>query len=169
LEDPQRIPCCASKTLYQNRSTWENFSRPVPDILDGEEVYNVETILRHQRRGQSYQYLIKWEGYLISKASWEPEEAFSDDGNLLSLYKKQHQLWNVLHLAKHFEQPVLPTLPEKRVSDTEVLLLPETIDDILAEFDWPTHFNSNKNTFLETFMQRVDDWTTQYLNKRFIQ
>jgi hypothetical protein len=25
----------------------ENFSRPIPDILDGEEVYNVETILKH--------------------------------------------------------------------------------------------------------------------------
>jgi Chromo (CHRromatin Organisation MOdifier) domain len=70
----------------------ENFSRPIPDILDGEEVYNVETILKHRRRGRSYQYLIKWEGYPISKASWEPEEAFSDDGDLLSLYKKRHQL-----------------------------------------------------------------------------
>jgi hypothetical protein len=25
----------------------ENFSRPIPVILDGEEVYNVETILKH--------------------------------------------------------------------------------------------------------------------------
>jgi hypothetical protein len=25
----------------------ENFSRPIPDILDGEEVYNVEKILKH--------------------------------------------------------------------------------------------------------------------------
>jgi Chromo (CHRromatin Organisation MOdifier) domain len=83
----------------------ENFSRPVPDILDGEEVYNMEMILKHWRRGQSYQYLIKWEEYLISEASWEPEAAFSDDGDLLSLYKKRHQLWNILHLAKHFEGP----------------------------------------------------------------
>jgi Chromo (CHRromatin Organisation MOdifier) domain len=65
-----------------------NFSGPILDILDGEEVYNVEIILKHQRRRQSYQYLIKWEGYLISEASWEPEAAFSDDGDLLSLYKK---------------------------------------------------------------------------------
>jgi hypothetical protein len=28
----------------------ENFSRPIPDILDEEEVYNVEIILKHQRR-----------------------------------------------------------------------------------------------------------------------
>jgi hypothetical protein len=66
----------------------ENFSQPIPDILNGEEVYNVEMILKHQRRGQSYQYLIKWEGYPISEASWEPEEAFSDDGNLLAIHKQ---------------------------------------------------------------------------------
>jgi hypothetical protein len=29
----------------------KNFSRPILDILDGEEVYNVETILKHQRSG----------------------------------------------------------------------------------------------------------------------
>jgi Chromo (CHRromatin Organisation MOdifier) domain len=66
----------------------ENFSRPIPDILDGEEVYNVETILKHRKRGRSYQYLIKWEGYPIFEALWEPETAFSDDGDLLLTYKQ---------------------------------------------------------------------------------
>jgi Chromo (CHRromatin Organisation MOdifier) domain len=82
----------------------ENFSRPIPEILDGEEVYNVETILKHSRRGQSYQYLIKWEGYPISEASWEPETAFSGDGDLLSIYKQWHQLWNTSCPVKHSEE-----------------------------------------------------------------
>jgi hypothetical protein len=68
-----------------------------------------------------------------------------------------------------FTQPALPTLPKKGVSDTKVILLLETIDDILEEFNQPTHSSSNKNSFLETFMQKVDDQTTQFLNKRFIQ
>jgi hypothetical protein len=68
-----------------------------------------------------------------------------------------------------FTQPALPTLLEKGVSDTKVILLLETIDNILEEFDWPTHSSSNKNSFSETFMQKVDDQTTQFLNKRFIQ
>jgi hypothetical protein len=71
--------------------------------------------------------------------------------------------------TEKFTQPALPTLPEKGVSDTEVMLLLETINDILEEFDRPTRFSPNKNTFLETFMQKVDDLTTQFLNKRFIQ
>jgi hypothetical protein len=80
------------KSYIETEVHGENFSRPILDILDGEEVYNVETILKHRRREQCYQYLIKWEGYPISEASWEPEKAFSDDGDLLSLYEKRHQL-----------------------------------------------------------------------------
>jgi hypothetical protein len=65
-------------------------------------------------------------------------------------------------------QPALPTLPERGVSDTEVQQLLETIEDILEEFDRPTCFSVYKNTFLETFMQKVDNLTTQLLNE-FIQ
>jgi hypothetical protein len=68
-----------------------------------------------------------------------------------------------------FTQPALPTLLEKGVLDTKITLLLETINDILEEFDWHTCFSPNKNTFLETFMQKVDDLTTQFLNERFIQ
>jgi hypothetical protein len=66
--------------------------------------------------------------------------------------------------AGKMTQPASPTLPEKRISDSEVSLLLETIDDILAEFDSPTRVTRYKNCFLETFMQKVDDRTTQFLN-----
>jgi hypothetical protein len=52
-------------------------------------------------------------------------------------------------------QPALPTLPKKGVSQVQQLL--ETIDDILEGLDRPTHSSFYKNTFLETFMQKVDD------------
>jgi hypothetical protein len=68
-----------------------------------------------------------------------------------------------------FTQPALPTLPERGISDTEVIQLFETINDILEEFDQPTRSPSNKNSFLETLMQKVDDRITQFPNERFIQ
>ena len=70
----------------------DNFPRPPPDLLEGEEVYTVERILKHRWRGQGYQYYVLWEGYPITEALWEPELAFSDDGDVLASYKEQHQL-----------------------------------------------------------------------------
>ena len=42
-----------------------NYPRPPPDLLDGEEVYTVERILKHRRRGRGYQYYVQWEGYPV--------------------------------------------------------------------------------------------------------
>ena len=80
------------KPYQENKVYGENFATPPPDIVDGEEVYQVETILKHRRQGRGYQYLIKWEGYPITEALREPESAFSDNGDLLDEYKQRHQL-----------------------------------------------------------------------------
>ena len=70
-----------------------NYDRPLAELNDeGQEVYNIEMILRHQRRGWGYQYYVKWEGYQITEASWEPEGSFLNDGDILSQYKLCHQL-----------------------------------------------------------------------------
>ena len=71
----------------ENKVYGEKFMEPPPELVEGEEVYEVETILNHRKRGQGYQYFIKWWGYPISNTSWEQEHAFSDDGNTLKQYK----------------------------------------------------------------------------------
>ena len=69
-----------------------NFPQPPPDIIKGEEVYKVEQILKHRKHGRGYQYYMAWKGYPILEALWEPEQVFSDDGDLLTSYKLRHQL-----------------------------------------------------------------------------
>jgi hypothetical protein len=71
--------------------------------------------------------------------------------------------------AGKMTQPAFPTLLEKQISDSEISSLLETIDNILAKFDSPTCVTRYKNYFLETFMQKVDDRATQFLNDRYIQ
>ena len=71
----------------KNEIYGNNYPRPLPELLEGEEVYEVETILKHRWRGRGYQYHVKWKGYLITKATWESESAFSDNGNMLQTYK----------------------------------------------------------------------------------
>ena len=76
----------------ENEVYGENFTQPPPEVVEGEEVYEVELILKHRRRGRTYQYYVKWWGYPISNASWELENSFSTDGDLLTQYKLRHHL-----------------------------------------------------------------------------
>ena len=80
------------KPYKENEVYGTNFPRPSPELDNEEEVYEVDSILNHRKRGRGYQYYIKWKGYPISEASWESEQAFSEDGNMLMLYKQRHQL-----------------------------------------------------------------------------
>ena len=80
------------KLYRENKTYGQNFPEPPPELVEGEEVYEIETILNHRKRGHGYQYYVKWQGYPISDASWEPEHVFSDDGDTLKQYKLQHDL-----------------------------------------------------------------------------
>ena len=74
--------------LYKENEVYgKNFTEPPPNLAEGEEVYEVETILNHRKRGRGYQYFVKWRRYPISDASWESEHSFSNDGDTLTQYK----------------------------------------------------------------------------------
>ena len=75
------------KLYVETETHGENYTRPPPDLLEEQEVYEVETIVKHRRRGKGYQYFIKWKGYPIKEATWEPEANISKDGDMLTRYK----------------------------------------------------------------------------------
>jgi hypothetical protein len=59
-----------------------NFTRPTPELIDGEEEYSVEKILdsRHFGRRRHLQYLVKWEGYPNADNMWvDKDDVFADD------------------------------------------------------------------------------------------
>ena len=76
----------------ENEVYGENYPRLLPDVEDGEEVYEVEQILKHRRRGWGYEYLVKWAGYPIMEASWEPKSSFTGLAEILQEYQECHQL-----------------------------------------------------------------------------
>ena len=49
-----------------------NYERPPPDLVEGEEEYEVERVLDSRRhgRGKCLQYLVKWKGYPDSENQW---------------------------------------------------------------------------------------------------
>ena len=67
-----------------------NFTRPPPDLIDGEEEYKVEKIInsKHKGKGRKLHYLIKWKGYPVSDNSWEPAENLNAE-ELIREYEKR--------------------------------------------------------------------------------
>jgi hypothetical protein len=68
-----------------------NFSRPPPDLIDGEEEFEVERITSHQHHGRSrtLQYLIKWKGYPESDNTWEPASQIHAPDILKAYHRKR--------------------------------------------------------------------------------
>jgi hypothetical protein len=64
------------------------YTQPPPDIIDGEEQYEVEAIINHKvdKHTNKLSYLVKWLGYPLSDATWEDEsDVHADD--LVKKYK----------------------------------------------------------------------------------
>src|SRR5712671_4494624 len=66
-----------------------NFTRPPPDLVQGNEEFEVETIINHRffGRRKALQYLIKWKGYPSSDNTWEPV----DNVHTPEIVKQYHQ------------------------------------------------------------------------------
>ena len=71
----------------------EEFEReerpPSPIVVDGEEEYEVEAILRHKGKGARRLYLVMWKGYPITEASWEPESHLRNAPLILEDYLRR--------------------------------------------------------------------------------
>ena len=71
----------------------DNFPRPPPDVIDGEEEFEVEAIINHRHFGKrrDLQYLVKWKGYPTADNSWEHQrDVFAPQ--LIQEYHKRHPL-----------------------------------------------------------------------------
>jgi Chromo (CHRromatin Organisation MOdifier) domain len=70
-----------------------NFTRPPPDLINGEAEYEVEAIRNHHYFGKNkrLQYLLKWKGYPEADNTWESEDQLNAP-ELLKQYNKHHDL-----------------------------------------------------------------------------
>ena len=67
-----------------------NFTRPPPDLINGEEEYEIEEILQSRKfgRGHKVQYLVKWKGYPDSENQWVDWDDLHADEALADFKKK---------------------------------------------------------------------------------
>ena len=67
-----------------------NFPTPPPDLIAGEEEYEIEWILRHRGSLSRQSFLIQWKGYSAEEDSWVPERDLKNAKSALNNYKKRH-------------------------------------------------------------------------------
>ena len=63
---------------------------PPPDIVDGEEEWEVDSILDSQFSRQQLQYLVHWKGYNISEDTWEPARHLTHTKELVSNFHSNY-------------------------------------------------------------------------------
>ena len=63
---------------------------PLPQLVDGEEEWEVEAILSHRDKRTGRQYLIRWKGFGPEEDTWEPEAHIVHSGDLLRAYLSTH-------------------------------------------------------------------------------
>jgi Chromo (CHRromatin Organisation MOdifier) domain len=73
-----------------------NFLEPPPEVVEGEEEYEVEAILDDKTIRRKHHYLIKWKGYTDTHNSWEPNDQVHAD-DLVREYnnKKEKCAWGI--------------------------------------------------------------------------
>ena len=64
-----------------------NFLQLPPDLIDGEEEYDVEAVLRYRGRSGHCTFLIRWKGYSTAEDMWEPEQNLGNTQPLIMEYK----------------------------------------------------------------------------------
>ena len=110
-----------------------NFSRPPPDLIDGEEEQEIERIIDHRRYGKTrkLQYLIKWKGFPESDNEWvDPTHMHASD--LLSKYHRKHPLDSIKMTAVSSRSsspssPITQCLPTLSTCPTSHPPLPEEV------------------------------------------
>lgn len=86
--------CSQCEISFANLTTYKTID---PDKDDGtltSSFYEVAQILKHKKIGNKTIYLVRWDGYPVDEATWEPEGNLLCCQPLLMKYKKSSNLGN---------------------------------------------------------------------------
>jgi hypothetical protein len=69
----------------------------LPDLVAGEEEYEIDAIKNHRKKRGKTEYLVSWKGYSTAEDSWLVEAAFKHAKTILETYKKRLRIARILH------------------------------------------------------------------------
>ncbi len=90
---------------HENETHGPNFIRPPLDLIDNEEEFEIETIVSHRRKGNQWQYLIRWKGYPTSDNSREYEDDLEHSEETLTEYKECHGITRIIQPHHSTQKP----------------------------------------------------------------
>ena len=76
----------------ENEIHGPNFPEPPPDLINEEEEYKIEQILKHRGTPKNCFYLIQWKGYTAEEDTWLKEADLEHTVDILNAYKKRIKL-----------------------------------------------------------------------------
>jgi hypothetical protein len=62
---------------------------PLPELVDGEEEWEVEDIVDHKNVGDERRFLVKWAGWPAEYNTWEPREHFANAKKIITAYEQK--------------------------------------------------------------------------------
>jgi hypothetical protein len=94
-----------------------NFTRPTPELIDGEEEYSVEKILdsRHFGRRRHLQYLVKWEGYPDMDNMWVDKDDVFADNKVREFKNSNPDAATHIRSTSFAKSPYLPTTTRSKL------------------------------------------------------
>jgi hypothetical protein len=98
-----------------------NFLEPPPDLIDGEEEWEVEEILEDQQYRRKKQYLVRWKGYAPAHNSWVDESELHPP-DLVKAYgcKKNKKILTKLTQLTMADIPQLAQTPHDQIQIAEI-------------------------------------------------
>jgi hypothetical protein len=63
---------------------------PEPIVIEGEEEWEVERVVRTRRRGKKVEFEIKWKGFGEDENTWEPLENLENSWETIEFFFKKH-------------------------------------------------------------------------------
>jgi len=98
----------------EKKAQGPNYPGQIPDMVEGQEEWEVKKILDSCRRGRNkrLQYLLKWKGYLEAEKTWENKENEFAQELLEEFHKQYPKAIKSIRLQKDdSEIPTMTTIP----------------------------------------------------------
>lgn len=84
-------PYVDSRAAFPERVPYHARPAPAVEGNDAEPEWDVEAILNKRTRGRKTYYLVKWHGYPMEEASWEPEDHVANSREAIAEFELRQQ------------------------------------------------------------------------------